>query len=666
MHLPRRPTDVWVLYDHDTLYVSARCWDSQPERMVANEMRRDHINLYDNETSRVILDTFYDRRNGFFFYATPLGGFSDSLVTDEWAINKNWNAVWDVKARRFDEGWSLEMAIPFKSLRYEPSVPWGINFRRRVRWKNETSFLTPIPAARGARGVSKLSSAGTVVGIQVPRRYLNLELKPYAIGGVQTNLDALPAVKDDLDGEFGGDLKVGLTRSLTLDLTYNTDFAQVEQDEQQVNLTRFDLFFPEKREFFLEGQGYFNFGTPFDAFGYAPTVQPVMFFSRRIGLSDLGPVPIRAGGRLTGKAGAFGIGALHIQTDDDPPTRSLSTDFSVLRVKRDILRRGTVGVLATRRAPSLGEAGTNRLVGADAHATFFEFLSLEGYYVGSQTGDQDDQRRDDASYQARANWAGDRYGFDVERLVVGADFNAEVGFVPRTGFERSYGQVRFSPRPRSWKAVRKIGWSAALDHITGRDGQLETQQADLNMRVDMDNGDVFNARYRDRFERLDAPFEIVEGIVIPADEYRFWEAWLSYEMGRHHKVSGLVGFTTGRFYGGDRTEASYSGSIALGPQLTIEPRVFLNWVALPGGRFTTTLLGSRVSYTFTPRMDVAALVQYNSTTRALDSNVRFRWEYTPGSDLFVVYSDGRDTLSSGFPEVRNQTFVVKFTRLFRF
>ena len=389
----------------------------------------------------------------------------------------------------------------------------------------------------------------------------------------------------------------------------------------------------------------------------------MLFFSRRVGLGELGPVPIRAGGRVTGKAGAFGVGALYIQTDEDEATDSPRTSFATLRLKRDALRRGTVGVIATRRSPTLSGEGINEVLGADAQFAFFTHLNVEGYYASSRTGG----RRDDGtSHQVRFNYAGDRYGLDLERLVVGEDFDAEVGFVPRVGFEQHRAQARFSPRPRSWKAVRKLGLTAEVDHIADRHGRLETRGASLQFDLERENSDHFYATYARRFEFLPYDFPIAEDVVIPSDEYEFDELRFMYLLGRQRTISGWLSFQTGGFYDGTLTSAGYDGRVGITPRLILEPRVFVNWIDLPGGAFTTELYGGRISYNFSPRMFLSALVQYNSTTHSLDSNVRLRWEYTPGSDLFVVYSDGRDTTATGVPTVRNQTFVVKLTRLFRF
>jgi hypothetical protein len=313
-------TEAWVFFDDDNLYVSARLYESRPESdWIANEMRRDANQLRQNDSFSVLFDTFLDRRNGVIFLVTPIGGFSDVAVTNEGAgVNADWNVVWDSRTGRFDGGWTLEIRVPFRSLRYRPdaSQSWGINLRRIIRRRNEASYLTalPISAARGnsvIAGIWRVSQAATLEGVEVPGRSLNVEVKPYAVGGLRTDRAAASPTSNDFDGDVGMDLKYGLTNNLTIDATYNTDFAQVEVDEQQVNLTRFNLFFPEKREFFLEGRGNFDFASGSGA--------PTMFFSRRIGLQQNRVVPILYGARMTGKVGAFDVGALNMQTDGAHP-----------------------------------------------------------------------------------------------------------------------------------------------------------------------------------------------------------------------------------------------------------------------------------------------------------------------------------------------------------
>jgi hypothetical protein len=353
-------TEVWVFYDDDHVYVSGRLWVSQPERMVANEMQRDSRNLPQNENFAFAFDTFYDRRNCVFFELTPLGGRMDGQVTNAGSVNLSWNPVWDFATRRFAQGWAVEAKIPFKSLRYRAggAQVWGFNVRRRDQWKNEVSNLVPIPASFGnAAHFRAISLAATLVGLEAPSVSTNLEIKPYAIASVTSDTLARPRLANDPSGDWGADLKYGLSESLTADFTYNTDFAQVEADEQQVNLTRFSLFFPEKRDFFLENQGTYEFGGVGgsvaggrSAAGAGTANVPVLFYSRRIGLdAGGGAVPILAGGRLSGRVGPFSVGVLNLQADAVPGRGVAATNFSVVRVKRDILRKSSIGGAYTRR-----------------------------------------------------------------------------------------------------------------------------------------------------------------------------------------------------------------------------------------------------------------------------------------------------------------------------
>ena len=332
-------TDAWLMFDETNIYVSARLWDTAPpSEWVANEMRRDTSQLRENDTFWVAFDTFYDRRNAVGFYTNPLGAIGDLAITNEGNPNGDWNPVWEVRTGRFEGGWTVEMEIPFKSLRYRPGPQqvWGFQLRRGIRRKNETAYLTPIPISVGRGGIFRASNYATMVGLEVPTGGTNLEIKPYGIAELTTDVNATPPIRNVGDGTGGLDVKYGITQNLTADLTFNTDFAQVEVDEQQVNLTRFSLFFPEKREFFLEGQGIFNFARGGGSSGRNAALRqiggggggrrgggnaPTLFYSRRIGLEGGTIVPIVGGGRVTGKVGAFDVGALNIQADEESDLR---------------------------------------------------------------------------------------------------------------------------------------------------------------------------------------------------------------------------------------------------------------------------------------------------------------------------------------------------------
>ncbi len=661
-------TRVWVFFDQRHVYVTIRCFDDAPDTIVADELRRDHGNIYRNDNVTVVFDTFYDRRNAFLFQTNALGALRDGQVTGERNHNSDWSTVWDVRTGRQPDGWTVEMAIPFKSLRYRPGREqiWGFNVARVIRRLNETHYLTPIPASYGVRGVFKLSSAATLVGIEPPDAARNLEIKPYALSSLTTNLSATPAFSNDVAGEVGVDAKYGVTRGLTADFTYNTDFAQVEEDEQQVNLTRFSLFFPEKREFFLEGQGIFDFGgvgRRRSASAQASPDVPILFFSRRIGLSEGQAVPIVAGARLTGRAGPYSIGALNIQTSASEAVGAVSTNFTTLRLRRDILRRSTIGMLGTLRTPSADGTGSNVAGGVDASLAFFQDLAVNAYYAKSSTPGRSG---DETSYRAQLDYQADRYGLQVEHLKVGADFDPEVGFLRRDDFRRNFVEARFSPRPLRIPTVRKLVFQGALDYITSTAGDLETRVATLTFQSEMQGGDLWSVAYNRSLEALDEPFPIASDVTIPIGTYRFQDVGLSYRTRPQHALTGTASLSRGSFFGGHRTEAAFRGRWGISPRFSLEPRISGNWVDVPWGRFRATVLGARANVTLSPRLVVATLVQYNSSNATLSANFRARWEYRPGSDLFIVYNEGRDTLAHGSPGLKNRSVAVKFTRLMRY
>jgi hypothetical protein len=667
--LATEATLVWILFDERNIYIAARCRDSQPHRIVANDMRRDGSNVSQNDNISIVIDTFHDGRNGYEFLMNSIGGAWDTQITDERDTNRNWNTAWTPRSRRDAEGWTIEAEIPFRSLRYRGSGTqiWGINIRRNVRWKNELSYLSPVPRQYGARGILRLSQAATLVGLEAPPASLNLDVKPYVVGTTKEDRVADPDREDRFDGDAGFDVKYGITQSLTADFTYRTDFAQVEDDDQQVNLTRFSLLFPEKREFFLEGQGMFAFGgasttPPTGSATSAPVNTPVLFFSRQIGVSGNRDVPIEVGARLTGKAGRYSIGLLDIQTDDSPEAGAFSTNFGVVRLKRDILRRSYVGFIGTHRSPTALGSGDNLVLGVDANLSFFESLNLVGYYAGTRTTGSSG---DDRSYRARFDYDADQLGVQVEQLAVGKNFNPEVGFMRRRNFIENLAQLRISRRPQRMRAVRRFNFEGALDYITDGERRLESRQARVGLRTEMQSGDSWSVGYNREFEFVATGFEIA-GTPVPGGAYHTATMRGNYTLGTQRRVSGDLSFAHGSFYGGTRTDVGYRGRAELTSRLSIEPGVSVNRVEMPSGRFTATLLTTRGTLSFTPRMLTAVLIQYNSTSNLLTTNVRFRWEYRPLSELFIVYSDGRDTLTSGFPGVLNRGLTLKLTRLFRF
>jgi len=658
-------TEVWVLYDREQVYVSARCWDSHPERMIEKEMRRDNTTITQNEYFAFSLDTFHDRRNGVAFTIASTGGRLDGQVSNEKDYNVDWNPIWAVTVTKFEGGWSLEAAVPFKSLRYRQGAEqvWGFQALRNNRWKNESSFLTKVPAIKGTGGgLMMFSRAATLVGIEAPRGARALDIKPYVISDLTSDLVATPRISNKLHGDFGVDAKYGITQNLAADFTYNTDFAQVEADEQQVNLTRFFLFFPEKREFFLENQGTFAFG------GVPPTAAagdvPIMFYSRRIGLKDGRAVPIEGGGRLTGRIGRTTIGLVSMRSDEDQAAGAVGTNFSVVRVKRDVMRRSAVGIVASTRSVSERGAGDNQAYGVDGTFAFFDNLFVNTYWARTRTSGVSG---DDTSYRADVQYLADRYAMQLEHLAVGKHFDPQIGFVRRADMQKTYGLFRFSPRPARIKSVRKFSYTAAATYIVDGGGQVQTKDYAGQFSALLQNSDLLLVNYDRLYDRLPGPFRIAPGVTVAAGGYDYGNLQAGYNFGQQWPMAGNLLVEYGTFYTGHKKTIAFSrGRTNLRPQLSVEPSVSINWVDLAEGSFTTRLLGSRISYAAAPLMFVSALVQYNSSSRTLAGNVRMRWEYRPGSELFVVYNEQRDTGISNFPGLTNRALIVKINRVFRF
>jgi hypothetical protein len=660
-------TQVWVLFDDSNVYVSARCFDSNPERDVITELRRDNNNITQNESFTVVFDTFLDRRNGLFFQTTPLGAFRDQAIVDD-VLNSNWNTVWDVRTGRFEGGWTAEFSIPFKSLRYPEPGPqvWGVNFRRVVKWKNEYAYLTAMPASYGTgQAIGRMGPAGTMVGLETPSVSKNIELKPYAVASSTTDNTATVPFTNDFKGNGGFDFKYGLTRSLIADVTVRTDFAQVEEDVQQVNLTRFSLFFPEKRDFFLEGQGIFAFGGIGSGNGGSPGDVPVMFFSRQIGLLRGQEVPVLAGARVTGRTGRYSLGALNIETGDKPSAGAEATNFTTLRLKRDILRRSNIGVIATHRSVGINGGGANTLLGADANFFLLTNLTANAFYAQTETPGLNDGT---ATYRGTFEYAGDRYGFAVEHLLIGRHFNPEVGYVRRTDFRRSFGEARFTPRPKRRNRVRKYTFLGSMDYVTDA-SVTAVQNKELRgyFNTEFQNSDQYSVEFTNGYELIPRAFAIAPGVIVPVGGYDSRNVRTTYSLGQQRPISGRIAVGYGTLYEGTRTEASYSGRVAIVPQFALEPSITLNWVDLPYGKFDAQLLNSRFIFTPSPRMILSSLVQYNVSGDTISSSVRLRWEYRPGSELFLVYSDGRNLLDAQTPTgLLNRSFAVKVTRLLRF
>ena len=658
-------TVVRLLYDAQALYIGVEAYDSQPDGVIATEMRRDSPRLLDEDNFQVILDTFQDRRSGYMFVTSPLGAKLEQQVAEEGEggfrgantsnINVNWDGVWDVVSRRTDDGWVAEIAIPMVTLRFPKAEEqvWGVNFMRNIRRKNEQVFWAPISKEYT---LTRVSLAGTMTGITSVNRGLDLRLTPYVLtGGKQdragTGLDGSGF------GDVGLDLKYGVASGLNLDVTLNTDFAQVEVDEQQVNLTRFPLFFPEKRDFFLENSGMFNVGA---ASGFNRLAD--LFFTRRIGLSSAGqPVPIIGGARLSGKVDRHNVAVMNITTQE--ALGSLGENFFVGRYSHDILSRSKIGGMVINKE-AVGGEHYNRTFAADTTLALHRNFVVNGFLAKTETPGISSG---DMARYARGTWLSPSWSVYGEYIDLQENFNAEVGFIPRVGIRTSKFHGEWDPRPGRWY-IRMFDPMWNITYTTDQNNRLLTRRIHHMLGTYFEDGSSFTVWYNDNFEQLDVPFEIRRDVLIPPGTYRFGEWNLQYRTDPSRRLYAEARYMPQTFFGGTRTDARATLGLRATSRIAVEALFNRSDVELPGGAFVADLASLRFDFAVSPEMTLRTLTQYNSTTNEISSSVRFNWIYSPGSDIYIAYDELRlDTPGvNGFydtPWLRSRQLAVKMTYL---
>jgi len=645
------PTEVRLLYDDENLYVGIFCFDSIGEAsIVVSDIRRDYSDG-ENDHFAIVLDTFDDDRTGFLFATNPEGAKRDAQISLQGNPNFDWDAIWDVKTKITPRGWQAEMAIPFKTLRFRQvqNQTWGINFVRRIRRKNEDTHWSPVP--RPYR-LSRMDFAGTLEGLSGIRQGRNLYLKPY----LSTPLTRREGDDVDFLPEVGLDVKYGVTPGLTLDLTVNTDFAQVEADEQQINLTRFSLFFPEKREFFLENASIFQFGKVGRGFGPGAGGDLIPFFTRRIGIFGGRLVPILGGARVTGRAGPYSLGVLSMQADDFEKVPS--TNFSVVRVRRDIFGNSDLGGLLVNKQEIDGRF--NRTYGADLNLRFYNNLDINASLLKTDTTSVDDQ---EMASTFSVTWSDPRFDMEARYLDIEENFNPEVGFVPRKDMRKSRGKFTYKPRPGEripW--IREFKPSVSVDYIANQENELETRFLNAEFTILFPDSSSLRFRRTATFERLQDPFQIRSDQAIPVGDYQYQAYSMLFSGDRSRMVSGAVGLEKGGFFDGNQKLYSLGFLFQPGHRLSTETSWNYGEFKLPSGDFTTNLLRTRFQYSFSTTMFLNALIQYNNALREISSNIRFNWIYKPLSDFFLVYNERRSTTG----EVRERAIIAKFTYVFDF
>ena len=646
-------TEVRFLYDTENLYVGAICWEKDVANMIVNGLKRDYQTNQGDEVG-LMLDSLNDDRSGFFFGTNPAGARRDLQVANDSQANTDWDGVWDVRVSLEEDRWVAEFVIPFKTLRFSssPSQEWGLNLFRKLRRANEESNWAPLPRRYN---MTRISVAGTLTGLEGISQGRNLKVKPFAVAGF-TQQRSGDDLETNFDPDGGFDAKYGLTQSLTLDATFRTDFSQSEVDQDQVNLTRFNLFFPEKREFFLENAGVFGFGGRRAAtFGRGGGANLIPFFSRRIGLSPSGtPIPIIGGARVSGTAGSYDIGFLAMKTESEGGIPS--NNFEVGRVKKNLLNNSFVGAIITSRdSPVPGDY--NRVYGADAVFQFYNRLDISGYILQSDSPDTAGQNQ---ARKFAVGWRDDTVSFGADYEKVEDDFNPEMGFIRRDDNSHYSSDFSFLPRFDSSDLVRNMSFRTNYDYWAGLTGEIETREHDMTLGVTFENSASMNFATTETFERLSEEFSRYS---IPIGDYKFRNYSISYNSDRSRLVGGRINYNWGDFWNG--TRRSIGGDVTLKPSYhwQIDTSYSRNDIQVPAGDFVTTLVGVKVLYAFNSRAFLNTFVQYNAERNQFTINIRFNLIHRPLSDIFVVFNERRDTVTGN---VLDRGVVIKFTNLFDF
>ena len=625
---PSEETQIRVLFTEAALYIGAVCHDRSPRDIISTQLSRD-ADLDVDDRLTIVLDPFFDHRNGFFFQVNAAGARADGQVSNNAeSLSRDWDGIWNAAARITDDGWIAEIEIPFKTLRFKPGQPvWGFNVERQIKRRQEIDRWA---AARQNIWISNLAEAGQLDGLDGVRQGLGLDVRPYGSAG--TNGGAGEAAA-------GVDLFKSVTPSVNAAVTVNTDFAETEADLRQVNLTRFPLFYPEKRSFFLEGAGVF------DVAGLINTTDLRPFFSRRVGLIDDVAVPVRLGVKLTGRQSDYNVGVLDVETgaltDARLPGGAVDRqNLLVARVSRNLFQQSWVGGILTHGDPS--GAGGNTLIGGDARLATSTFrgnknLSLDLFLLA--TDDEATGARD-AAGGFKIDYPNDRWDVALTWRQIGDQFRPALGFVPRAGIRTTNVSLAFQPRPERW-GIRQYFFEVNPVAITDLQNRLESWSvftAPFNVRTE--SGEHLEWNYIPTFEHLDQPFEISPGVVIPPGSY----CWTRYraEVNTATKRPWVIdaAWWWGGFYGGTLKQLEFAATLKPSRHVALSVQAERNTVTLPEGAFNTDILTLKADYNVTANLSWANLAQYDNDSRVAGLQSRFRWILQAGSDLFFIVNRG--------------------------
>ena len=683
-------TEFRILYDESSLYIGVWVWDSEPAGIMGSEMKRD-AGLNKGDQLKITIDTFHDHRNSFYFSTNPLGAYKDAnTIENGRTINYDWNAVWNNKTFIDDQGWYIEIEIPLSQLRFKTTIgesTWGLNLCRILFRKNEESYWVPFPREWGPSGFARVSNAGVLEGLKDLKARRRVELVPFV--SPAASRDYVASSEFDADAKYGGDFKIGLTNDLIADFTYHTDFAQVEADQEIVNLTRFSLFFPEKRQFFTETAGIFDFGKSVSAGlgGEAAANDPGLlnlFYSRRIGLVEGQQVPIIGGGRLTGRIGDYAIGVMNIATEAETlATRAIdNANFTIVRLKRNVLRNSNIGALMVNSANGISDY--NRAIGIDGGFVLGPRASLTTVLAktfspeaGPSTGSGPSSAESrggsgepgsDVAGVVDFGWRHDKFNYGAQYLDVGERFNAEMGYIPRLDVRAGSVRAAWTPRPK-FGGIRQMTFGGSANYYENHAGVVDSRTQGASVQMQRQDTSGAGASVWHEYDNLTAPFATAGTTILPGS-YSWTYASVNYSSNRTRRMYGSIGGDAGGYYNGSRQSARANITLQLGKTLLFEPQYVHNRVTLPGQPlYTSNVLNFRVSHSFSPDFYLKGFVQYNDDRKTANFNFLWWYHYQPGSDLYVVYNQGWDIdlpLTSAAAlanshRVRTRSIAVKLT-----
>ena len=672
-------TEVRVLFDGDRIILGVTCFDSEPDQLLGNQMQRDQPFEADDRFMFAI-DPFLDGRTGYFFEINPSGAMGDGLITSPTGgggfggeMQKSWDGIWLARVRRSSTGWTAEVEIPFKTVNFNPSTDtWGANFQRTVKRKNEESLWT---GWLRDEGLTRMSNAGRITGINDISQGLGLDLKPYLLGAA-SSAPGRNASRTTGDADIGLDAFFNVTPSLKANFTVNTDFAETEVDERRTNLTRFPLFFPEKREFFLDGSNFFEF----------PGGNESPFFSRRIGLNAGEPQPIFYGAKLIGQLGRQDIGVLHVSTSeedferDGAPVSFKGEDFTVARVRRRFGSQSSAGAIYTRRAPRDSLADARHTSGADVTIATPDFirgstLDSGAWFVHTSKPQflNDDRESPPEggsySYGWHANVSKDPYRAEVSFREVQPAYDPAIGFTPRRNYRSWNPELNWSPRFANHPWFRGAQISAEADINLDLDNDVIDRNVQLTpIELEFHSGDTVEFQMFRQTENLDEDFEISDGVLLPfGSSYNWLRYQFVYDGAEHRALSGRVEYSFGDFWNGDRQELNLDLTLRPRPGVSVQLSSEFNDVDLPQGSFTTRLYRVDARTQFNPWISLSNNVQYDSESREIGWQVRFRWIQKPGNDIFFIWTQNwLDLETASRLQALDRRGVAKIVRTIRF